>query len=171
MVWHHCDENVNTVKCPHRRNQYDVITAQFWVCVKKWLKVGRQFVIPSTVAEEAAAGWFFWISWVVVCGLIRGFSRRRGGRLGNSGLYSQSLAEHLYHWYETRILCLAHRLLRGKYTLVMKLMFNWPSCYQAPTPGSRSIGWGLALRSCFHIGCVMTRSHCSTMLHHTIQTV
>lgn len=122
----------------------------------------------------AAAAWIVWISWVVRHGSIRGFFHRRGGRLGNSGLYSHSQAGRLCHLYGTRILWVALHLLRGSDELELILKVLLPCYYlshpSTPTFCCKSIGWGI-IRSYFHIPCVMTWSHCSTVFYNTVQTV
>lgn len=90
-----------------------------------------------TLCEPHCKGWRIWlvnwwsrtlwsrrstpvcrISWVVMHSPIRGFVRRRGGRLGNPGLYSRSQVERLCHWHGTRILWVALHVLRRSEELV-----------------------------------------------------
>lgn len=115
-AWHQCNKYVDTLKCPFRiiiSYHYHIISPQASLshCQNEpsWVNSLRSHIYCGA---EAAAGWFVWVSWVVSPGLIRGFFHRRGGRLGNSGLYSHWRAERLCRWYGTRILWVALHLLR-----------------------------------------------------------
>lgn len=99
-------------KCKWCKNQ------SYWAYIVPLMEVifGPLIVMFSVLkaAAAAAACWLVWISWEVSRGhLIRGVSRRRGGRLGSSGLYFRSQAERSCHWCETRSLSVPLRLLKG----------------------------------------------------------